>query len=113
MEFNDALSALHLLLLEAGYGSGGGQLGSEISGTVSGVTTPGASMPQASQLQERSANAQRLHGSRRNIDSASVISTDMLRSSGSSRAINRPDSAQVPPKGYIRGLSPEDGRSSF
>ena len=36
-------------------------MGSEISGAVSGVTTPGASRLQASQLQERSATMQRLH----------------------------------------------------
>ena len=48
-------------LQEAGYGSEEGQLGSEISGAVSGVTTPGASRLQASQSQERSATMQRLH----------------------------------------------------
>ena len=47
-------------LLEAGYGSRDGQSGSEISRAVSGVTTPGASRLQASQLQERSATTQRL-----------------------------------------------------
>ena len=47
-------------LPEAGYGSEEGQLGSEISGAVSGVTTPGASRLQASQLQERSTTMQRL-----------------------------------------------------
>ena len=47
-------------LSEAGYGSEEGQLGSEISGAVSGVRTPGASRLQASQLQERSATMQRL-----------------------------------------------------
>ena len=41
-----------------------GQLGSEISGAVSGVTTPGESRLQASQLQERSAPMQRLHSRR-------------------------------------------------
>ena len=48
-------------LPEAGYESEEGQLGSEISGAVSGVTTPGASRLQASQLQKRSATMQRLH----------------------------------------------------
>ena len=61
MEFNRLTSALHMSLSEAGYGSEEGQLGSEISGAVSGVTTPGASRLQASQLQERSATMQRLH----------------------------------------------------
>ena len=60
MEFNGLQSALHMSLLEAGYGSGDGQSGSEISGAGSGVTTPGASRLQASQLQERSATTQRL-----------------------------------------------------
>ena len=36
-------------------------MGSEISGAVSGVTTPGASRLQASQLQQRSTTMQRLH----------------------------------------------------
>ena len=60
MEFNDLQSALHMSLLEAGYGSGDGQSGWKISGAVSGVTTPGALRLQASQLQERSATTQRL-----------------------------------------------------
>ena len=81
MEFNGLTSASHMSLPEAGFGSEEGQLGSEISGAVLGVTTPGASRLQASQLQERSATMQRLHGSRRNHDSASGISTDTLRSS--------------------------------
>ena len=87
MEFNGLTSASHMSLPEAGYGSEEGQLGSEISGAVSGVTTPGASRLQASQLQERSATMQRLHGSRGNHDSASGISTDTLRSSDFSGAI--------------------------
>ena len=61
MEFNDLQSALPMSLLEAGYGSGDGQSGSEISGAVSDVTPPGASRLQVSQLQERSATTQRLH----------------------------------------------------
>ena len=61
MEFNGLISASHMSLPEAGYGSEEGQLGSEISGAVSGITTPGASRLQASQLQERSATMQRLH----------------------------------------------------
>ena len=61
MEFNGLTSASHMSLSEAGYGSEESQLGSEISGAVSGVTTPGASRLQASQLQERSATMQRLH----------------------------------------------------
>ena len=61
MEFNGLTSASHMSLSEAGYGSEEGQLGSEISGAVSGVTTPGASRLQASQLQERSATMQWLH----------------------------------------------------
>ena len=65
---------------------------------VSGVTTPGASRLQASQLQERSATMQRLHGSRGNHDSASEISTDTLRSSDFSGAITRPGSLRVPPE---------------
>ena len=60
MEFNGLTSASHMSLPGAGYGSEEGQLGSEISGAVSGVTTPGASRLQASQLQERSATMQRL-----------------------------------------------------
>ena len=60
MEFNGLTSASHMSLPEAGYGSEEGQLGSEISGAVSGVTTPGASRLQASQSQERSATMQRL-----------------------------------------------------
>ena len=61
MEFNGLTSASHMSLPEAGYGSEECQLGSEISGAVSGVTTPGSSRLQASQLQERSAIMQRLH----------------------------------------------------
>ena len=61
MEFTGLTSASHTSLPEAGYGSEEGQLGSEISGAVSGVTTPGASRLQASQLQERSTTMQRLH----------------------------------------------------
>ena len=60
MEFNGLTSASHMSLPEAGYGSEGGQLGSEISEAGSGVRTPGASRLQASQLQERSATMQRL-----------------------------------------------------
>ena len=59
--FNGLTSSSHMSLPEAGYGSEEGQLGSEISGAVSGVTTPGASRLQALQLQERSATMQRLH----------------------------------------------------
>ena len=62
MEFNGLTSASHMSLPEAGYGSEESQLGSEISGAMSGVTTPGASRLQASQLQERSATMQRLQG---------------------------------------------------
>ena len=98
MEFNELTSASHMSLPEAGYGSEEGQLGSEISGAVSGVTTPGASRLQASQLQERSATMQRLHGSRGNHDSASGISTDTLRSSDFSGAITRTGSLRVPPE---------------
>ena len=61
MEFKGLTSASHMSLPEAGYGSEEGQLGSEISAAVSGVTTPGASRLQASQLQERSTSMQRLH----------------------------------------------------
>ena len=60
MEFKGLTSASHMSIPEAGYGSEEGQLGSEISGAVSGVTTPGASRLQASQLQERSTTMQRL-----------------------------------------------------
>ena len=98
MEFNGLTSASHTSLQEAGYGSEEGQLGSEISGAVSGVRTPGASRLQASQLQERSATMQRLHGSRANHDSASGISTDTLRSSDFSGAITRSGSLRVPPE---------------
>ena len=73
-------------------------MGSEISGAVSGVTTPGASRLQASQLQQRSTTMQRLHGSRGNHDSASGISTDTLRSSDFSGAITRRESLRVPPE---------------
>ena len=61
MEFKGLTSASHMSLQEAGYGSEEGQLGSEISGAVSGVTTPGASRLQASQLTQRSTTMQRLH----------------------------------------------------
>ena len=98
MEINGLTSASHMSLPEAGYGSEEGQLGSEISGAVSGVTTPGASRLQASQSQERSATMQRLHGSRGNHDSASGISTDTLRSSDFSGAITRSESLRVPPE---------------
>ena len=60
MEFKGLTSASHMSLPEAGYGSEEGHVGSEISGAVSGVTTPGASRLLASQLQERSATMQRL-----------------------------------------------------
>ena len=61
MEFTGLTSASHMSLPEAGYGSEEGHVGSKISGAVSGVTTPGASRLQASQLQERSTTMQRLH----------------------------------------------------
>ena len=61
MEFTGLTSASHMSLPEAGYGSEEGYVGSEISGAVSGVTTPGASRLQASQLQQRSTTKQRLH----------------------------------------------------
>ena len=73
-------------------------MGSEISGAVSGVTTPGASRLQASQSQQRSTTMQRLHGSRGNHDSASGISTDTLRSSDFSGAITPSGSLRVPPE---------------
>ena len=98
MEFKGLRSASHSSLSEAGYWSEEGQFGSEISGAVSGLTTPGASRLQASQLQERSTTMQRLHGSRGNHDSASGISTDTLRSSDFSRAITRRESLRVPPE---------------
>ena len=98
MEFKGITSASHMSLPEAGYGSEEGQLGSEISGAVSGVTSPGASRLQASQLQERSTTMQQLHGSRGNDDSASRISTDTLRSSDFSGAITRRESLRVPPE---------------
>ena len=60
MEFKGLTSASHMSLPEAGYGSEEGQLGSEISEAVSGVTTPGASRLQASQLQQRSTTMQGL-----------------------------------------------------
>ena len=60
MEFKGLTSASHMSLPEAGYGSEEGFVGSEISGAVSGVTTPGASRLQASQLQQRSTTMQRL-----------------------------------------------------
>ena len=60
MEFTGLTSASHMSLQEAGYGSEEGHVGSEISGAVLGVTTPGASKLQASQSQERSATMQRL-----------------------------------------------------
>ena len=58
--FKGLTSASHMSLPEAGYGSEEGYVGSEISGAVSGVTTPGASRLQASQLQQRSTTMQRL-----------------------------------------------------
>ena len=61
MEFTGLTSASHMSLPEAGYGSEEGYVGSEISGAVSGVTTPGASRLQASQLTQRSTTMQRLH----------------------------------------------------
>ena len=60
MEFKGLTSASHMSLPEAGYGSEEGYVGSEISGAVSDVTTPGASRLQASQLQQRSTTMQRL-----------------------------------------------------
>ena len=98
MEFKGLTSASHMSLPEAENGSEEGQLGSEISGAVSRVTTPGASRLQASQLQERSTTMQRLHGSRGNHDSASGISTDTLRLSDFSGAITRRESLRVPPE---------------
>ena len=98
MEFKGLTSASHMSLQEAGYGSEEGQLGSEISGAVSGVTTPGASRLQASQSQERSTTMQRLHGSRGNHDSASGISTDTLRSSDFSGPNTLSGSLRVPPE---------------
>ena len=98
MEFKGLTSASHMSLPEAGYGSEEGSVGSEISGAVSGVTTPGASWLQASQLQQRSTTMQRLHGSRGNHDSASGISTDTLRSSDFSGAITPSGSLRVPPE---------------
>ena len=65
MEFNGLTSASHMSLPEAGYGSEEGQLGSEISGAVSGVTTSKASRLQASQLQEGSATMQRFEAAER------------------------------------------------
>ena len=97
MEFKGLTSASHMSLPEAGYGSEEGYVDSEISGAVSGVTTPGASKLQASQLQQRSTTMQRLHGSRGNHDSASGISTDTLISSDFSGAITRRESLRVPP----------------
>ena len=67
MEFKGLTSASHMSLPEAGYGSEEGYVGSEISGAVSGVTTPGASRLQASQLQQRSTTMQRLHHLRRRV----------------------------------------------
>ena len=61
MEFKGLTSASHMSPPEAGYGSEEGYVGSEISGAVSSVTTPGASRLQASQLQQRSTTIQRLH----------------------------------------------------
>ena len=98
MEFNGLTKASHMSLPEAGYGSEEGQLGLEISGAVLGVTTPEASRLQASQLQERSATMQRLHGSAGNHASASGISTDTVRSSDFSGAIARSGSLRVPPE---------------
>ena len=98
MEFKGLTSASHMSLPEAGYESEEGYVGSEISGAVSGVTTPGASRLQASQLQQRSTTMQRLHGSRGNHDSASGISTDTVRSSDFSGAITRRGSLRVPPE---------------
>ena len=60
MEFTGLTSASHMSLPEAGYGSEEGYVGSEISGAVSGVATPGASRLQASQSQQRSTTMQRL-----------------------------------------------------
>ena len=62
MEFTGLTSASHMSLPEAGYGSEEGYVGSEISGAVSGVTTPGASRLQASQSQQSSSTMQRLQG---------------------------------------------------
>ena len=98
MEFKGLTSASHMSLPEAGYGSEQGYVGSEISGAVLGVTTPGASRLQASQSQERSTTMQRLHGSRGNHDSASGIPTDTLRLSGFSGAITHLGSLRVPPE---------------
>ena len=67
MEFKGLTSASHMSLQEAEYGSEEGQLGSKISGAVSGVTTPGASRLQASQSQERSTTMQRLQARHEHI----------------------------------------------
>ena len=72
MEFTGLTSASHMSLPEAGYGSEEGYVGSEISGAVSGVTTPGASRLQASQLQQRSTTMQRLQSEAGSASSDSV-----------------------------------------
>ena len=74
MDFKGLTSPSHMSLQEAGYGSEEGQFGSEISGAVSGVTTPGASRLQASQSQERSTTMQRLQGGGR-ASPGGVLST--------------------------------------
>ena len=112
MEFKGLTSASHMSLPEAGYGSEEGYVGSEISGAVLGVTTPGASRLQASQLQQRSTTMQRLHGSRGNHDSASGISTDTLRSSDFSGAITRRESLRVPPEVTFVASPLKPGRES-
>ena len=94
MEFKGLTSASHMSLQEAGYGSEEGQLGSEMSGAVSGGTTPGASRLQASQSQELSTTMQRLHqpagtgGGRAPSEAGSVRSEGSQRSrrSGGSEA---------------------------
>ena len=78
MEFTGLTSASHMSLPEAGYGSEEGYVGSEISGAVSGVTTPGASRLQASQLQQRSTTMQRLQV-RNNLEASIGTHEDKFR----------------------------------
>ena len=64
-------------------------MGSEISGAVSGVTTPGASRLQASQSQQRSTTMQRLHHSTPDAPIRGVFKSYSLRCLGRSSPWHR------------------------
>ena len=61
IKFNGPLHALHLSLVDVGYGSGAAHSGFKTSESVLEVPYPGASRLQDLQSQQRSATTQRLH----------------------------------------------------